>query len=111
MKKVKTKVIRTRSSGNVFKDLVVSRSDEAFEAAKVISKLAQRIAKRGLDGDQAAAIIGIDTQQLMNVLGGQRKGFSLKQLKKLVVDFEASFGARATPPDSAATHHQCDRRL
>lgn len=89
----------TPSSRNVFKDLCVTRSKTAYEAATVIVKLAQRIAKRGLDIDQAAAVIGIDTQQLLDVLGGQRTGFSLKQLKKLVVDFE---GRRGSPPVKAA---------
>jgi len=78
--------------------LCVTRSEAAFEAATVIVKLAQRIAKRGLDVGQAAAVIGIDTQQLLNVLGGRRKGFSVKRLKKLLADFEAG---RDSPPAKA----------
>lgn len=76
----------TRSSGNVFKDLCLNRPKH-LEAAKLIVKLSQVIARRGLSIDQAAVILELDAAELADLLVGRTKGFPAERLKALLASF------------------------
>lgn len=90
----------TRSSGNVFKDLCLNRPKKALEAAKIIVKLSQLIARRGLSIDQAAAVLELHPTDLPDALGGHTRNFSTERLKALVAEFTERTKIETKKPSS-----------
>jgi len=82
----------TRSSGNVFKDIGIARSEQHPLKVQVVHVLARH---SGLTQTAAAARIGIKQPDLSKVLRGYFAGFSLERLlaaaNAMGADFEIAF--------------------
>lgn len=68
------------SSGNVFADLGVSQSSEAFAKAEIAARIAEAIKKRGLTQVRAAALLHITQADVSDLVRGKLKGFSTERL-------------------------------
>ena len=68
------------SSGNVFADLGLEDSEGLLLKAKLATKIAQLIEKKGWTQAQTAERIGLDQPKVSRLLRGQLSGFSADRL-------------------------------
>jgi predicted XRE-type DNA-binding protein len=73
-------VLVHESSGNVFEDLGVSESTEAFAKAELVARIAELVSERGLTQVEAAKVFGIDQPSVSDLLRGRFRGFSSDRL-------------------------------
>ena len=89
--KAKSKVIKTRKSkvrremiqagsGNVFADLGFKDAEELLLKAKLATKIAQLIEKKGLTQAQTAERMALDQPKVSRLLRGELSGFSADRL-------------------------------
>jgi predicted XRE-type DNA-binding protein len=86
MKKTKKTANVTKSSGNVFADLQVPSPEEALAKAKLVSRISQVIADRGLTQAAAAEILGLDQPKISALVRGRLSGFSTERLMRFLND-------------------------
>jgi predicted XRE-type DNA-binding protein len=77
--KAKTEKI-TAGSGNVFADLGFRNGEELLLKAKLATKLAQLIEKKGWTQAQTAQHLSLDQPKVSRLLRGQLSGFSADRL-------------------------------
>lgn len=70
----------TKSSGNVFEDLLLSDSPELMARAQLTRQIAKVIQRKGLKQVQAAQQLGIDQAKISALLRGRFQGFSVERL-------------------------------
>ena len=84
----------TVSSGNVFKDLGLPRSDERLAKAKLAYEINRFIANKGMTQKAAADFLGISRSKMTALRNGRLKSFTLDDLftlmKKLGYDIECN---------------------
>ncbi len=68
------------SSGNVFADLGFSHAEEWQNRARLVARLSQTIAAKGLTQQQACKLIGLSQGKLSALLSGHFKGVSEAKL-------------------------------
>lgn len=68
------------SSGNVFADLGFQDAEERLLKAKLATKIAQLIEKKGWTQTQTAERTGLDQPKVSRLLRGQLSGFSADRL-------------------------------
>jgi predicted XRE-type DNA-binding protein len=116
--KVKAKASKTRrptakrekveiSSGNVFSDLGFGDSEERLLKAKLATKIAQLIEKKGLTQAQTAERTALDQPKVSRLLRGQLSGFSADRLiavlNRLGHSVEVRISARERAPEKSYT--------
>ena len=69
-----------RGSTNVYADLGFRAPGDMLVKAKLVSKIADLIAERGLTQSKAAVLLGIPQPKLSKMLRGQFRGFSERKL-------------------------------
>ena len=67
-------------SGNVFADIQVTDSNEAFAKAEIAVLIASAIARRGLTQAEAAVKLGVDQADVSDLVRGKLRGFSTDRL-------------------------------
>jgi predicted XRE-type DNA-binding protein len=67
-------------SGNVFADLRVPESNEAFAKAEIAVRIASAIERRGLTQVAAAAELGVSQADVSDLVRGKLGGFSTDRL-------------------------------
>ena len=67
-------------SGNVFADLRLPASNEAFAKAEIAVQIASAIERRGLTQAAAAAKLGVDQADVSDLVRGKLSGFSTDRL-------------------------------
>lgn len=89
----------TPSSGNVFADLNLPRSEDLLAKAELAAKIIAEIQRRRLTQSQAAAILGIDQPKVSALKQGKLAGFSIERLMRLLLmlgrDIEITVKGRA----------------
>jgi predicted XRE-type DNA-binding protein len=87
------KVKRTRSSGNVFRDLGFSGDEAEYlkVRAELMVNLQKLIAARGLTQAQAAKLLGVTQPRMSDLIRGHIDLFSIDTL----IDMVARLGIRA----------------
>lgn len=95
------------SSGNVFADLGFKDSEERLLKAKLATKIAQLIEKKGLTQTQTAQRTSLDQPKVSRLLRGQLSGFSADRLfailNRLGHSVEVRISAKERPPEKAHT--------
>ncbi len=84
VKKRKTEITVTPSSGNVFADLGLAEPEEELIKAQLASHIRQTIKRRRLTQIAAANLIGIDQPKISAVLNGRLANFSSERLMRLL---------------------------
>jgi predicted XRE-type DNA-binding protein len=79
-KKVRGAGLVREGSGNVFADLHVPDSNEAFAKAEIAVQIASAIERRGLTQVAAAAKLGVDQADVSDLVRGKLGGFSTDRL-------------------------------
>ena len=116
--KVKAKASKTKrrtakrekveiSSGNVFADLGFEDSEERLLKAKLATKIAQLIAKKGWTQAQTATRTALDQPKVSRLLRGQLSGFSADRLfavlNRLGHSVEVRISAKERAPEKSHT--------
>lgn len=95
------------SSGHVFADVGFADSEERLLKAKLASKIAQLIEKKGLTQAQTAQRTALDQPKVSRLLRGQLSGFSADRLfailNRLGHSVEVRISAKERPPEKAHT--------
>lgn len=95
------------SSGNVFADLGFKNSEERLLKAKLATKIAQLIEKKGWTQAQTAQRTALDQPKVSKLLRGQLSGFSADRLfailNRLGHSVEVRISAKERPPEKAHT--------
>jgi predicted XRE-type DNA-binding protein len=116
--KVRAKLTRTKrptakrdkvkiSSGNVFADLGFEDSEERLLKAKLATKIAQLIEKKGWTQAQTAERTALDQPKVSRLLRGQLSGFSADRLfavlNRLGHSVEVRISAKERSPEKSHT--------
>jgi predicted XRE-type DNA-binding protein len=70
----------TKSSGNVFEDLLLPDSPGLMAKAQLTRQIANVIQRKGLTQGQAAQRLGVDQPKISALLRGRFEGFSYERL-------------------------------
>ena len=70
----------TRSSGNVFADLGLPKSDELLAKAALANQIASIVSHRHLTQMEAARVLGTGQPKVSELLAGKLDGFSIERL-------------------------------
>jgi predicted XRE-type DNA-binding protein len=106
-KSTKTKKLKAsrekieHSSGNVFADLGFEDAEERLWKAKLASKIAQLIEKKGWTQAQTAERTGLDQPKVSRLLSGQLSGFSADRLFAILNRLGHSVEVRISPKERA----------
>ncbi|HEX5886296.1 MAG TPA: helix-turn-helix transcriptional regulator [Pyrinomonadaceae bacterium] len=113
MKAIKARKSKARrgiieaSSGNVFADPGFKDAEELLLKAKLATKIAQLIEKKGLTQAQTAERIGLDQPKVSRLLRGQLSGFSADRLfailNRLGHSVEVRISAKERAPENSHT--------
>ncbi len=68
------------SSGNVFQDLAFPNAEEKFAKVKLASAIYDAMEKQELSKEEILAMLGINAEELENLINGRLKSFSLEKL-------------------------------
>ena len=94
-------------SGNVFADLGFEDSEERLLKAKLATKIAQLIEKKGWTQAQTAERTGLDQPKVSRLLRGQLSGFSADRLfavlNRLGHSVEVRISAKERAPEKSHT--------
>ena len=85
VKKRRTKIPVTASSGNVFADLGFAEPEEELTKAQLASHIRQTIKRRRLTQVAAAGLMGIDQPKVSALLNGRLANFSSERLMRLLI--------------------------
>src|SRR6266850_1309158 len=96
-----------RGSGNVFADLGFRDSEERLLKAKLATKIAQLIEKKGWTQTQTAERTGLDQPKVSHLLRGRLSGFSADRLfgilNRLGHSVEVRIAAKERKPEKTHT--------
>jgi len=84
VKKRKTAITVTASSGNVFADLGFAEPEEELTKAQLASHIRQTIKRRRLTQIAAATLLGVDQPKISALLNGRLANFSSERLMRLL---------------------------
>jgi predicted XRE-type DNA-binding protein len=84
VKKRKTEITVTASSGNVFADLGFAEPEEELTKAQLASHIRQTIKRRRLTQIAAATLLGVDQPKISALLNGRLANFSSERLMRLL---------------------------
>jgi predicted XRE-type DNA-binding protein len=88
------------SSGNVFADLGLPRSEELIAKAALAAQIAEVVARRRLTQSQAARILGTGQPKVSELLSGRLDGFSMERLIRYLNALDRDVHIVVTPkPD------------
>ncbi|SRR5258708_4314040 len=94
-------------SGNVFADLGFQDAEERLLKAKLATKIAQLIEKKGWTQSQTAARTALDQPKVSRLLRGQLSGFSADRLfavlNRLGHSVEVRISAKERAPEKSHT--------
>jgi len=95
------------SSGNVFADIGFEDADERLLKAKLATKIAELIAKKGWTQAQTAERTALDQPKISRLLRGQLSGFSADRLfavlNRLGHSVEVRISAKERSPEKSHT--------
>lgn len=74
----------TKSSGNVFEDLLLPDAPGLMARAQLTRQLAKIIQRKGLNQAQAAQRLGVDQPKISALLRGRFEGFSVERLLRFL---------------------------
>ncbi len=72
------------SSGNIFADLELPDPEIRLAKAKLARQIAQVIAERGWQQTEAAESLGLHQSEVVNILRGRLRAFSLDRLMAML---------------------------
>lgn len=72
------------SSGNVYADLGLARAVQLQNKARLVARLAQTIATKGMTQQQAAKMLGVSQGKLSSLLAGHFRGVSEAKLLEML---------------------------
>jgi predicted XRE-type DNA-binding protein len=92
------------SSGNVFADLGLPKSEELLAKAELAVKIISEIERRGLTQSRAASLLGLDQPKVSALKQGRLSGFSIERLLRLVLLLgnDVDIVTRRTPKSRSA---------
>lgn len=73
-----------RGSDNIFEDIGVAHSERVMSRARIMSRVADIIKKRGLTQKEAAALLDIPQSKVSCLMNGKLSMFSLDHLFELL---------------------------
>src|SRR5260370_38573105 len=88
-----------QGSGNVFADLGFQDAEERLLKAKLATKIAQLIEKKGWTQSQTAARTALDQPKVSRLLRGQLSGFSAHRLFAVLNSLGHMVDVRLSPED------------
>jgi predicted XRE-type DNA-binding protein len=93
----------TKSSGNVFEDLLLPDAPGLQARAQLTREIAKVIERKGLTQLQAAHRLGIDQPKISALLRGRFEGFSVERLMRLLnaLDYDVKMVVKARRPAAA----------
>lgn len=87
----------TVSSGNVFEDLALPRSDELLAKAALVNQIASIVTHRHLTQSEAARILGTQQPKVSDLLAGRLDGFSIERLIRFLNALDRDVQIVVTP--------------
>lgn len=97
------KVKRTKSKGNVFRDLGFERPDEWAAKAQIAAHVLRVIEDRGLTQAAAAKILGVSQPEVSNLKHGQFDRFTIDRLFRFLAALDQHVEISIGPQANAAT--------
>jgi predicted XRE-type DNA-binding protein len=95
------------SSGNIFADLGFQDAEQRLLKAKLATRIAQLVEKKGLTQAQTAERTALDQPKVSRLLRGQLSGFSADRLftvlNRLGHSVEVRISAKERPPEKSHT--------
>jgi predicted XRE-type DNA-binding protein len=73
------------SSGNVFADLGLPKSDDLLAKAELATKIIAELQRRRLTQSRAAAVLGIDQPKVSALTQGKLSAFSIERLMRFLL--------------------------
>jgi predicted XRE-type DNA-binding protein len=103
VKKGKSTIPVTESSGNVFADMGLPEAEEELTKAQLASHIRQVIKRQRLTQVAAAALMGIDQPKVSALLNGRLANFSSERLMRLLTALgqDVEITVRAKPRNRA----------
>jgi|SRR5580700_3994194 predicted XRE-type DNA-binding protein len=94
----------TKSSGNVFEDLLLPDAPGLMARAQLTREIAKVIERKKLNQVEAAQRLGIDQPKISALLRGRFEGFSVERLIRLLgaLDQDVKIVVKPRRPASAA---------
>ena len=104
----KEKIEYEIGSGNIFKDLEIPNPEEYLAKTRLAFIIEDLIAESGLELDEVAKILNLNTAKLSTLLEGLLDEFSIDQLFSLsrTLDRSIKTDARRTVPTESETEIQ-----
>jgi predicted XRE-type DNA-binding protein len=87
----------TVSSGNVFEDLGLPKSDELLAKAALANQIASIIVHRHLTQEAAAKVLGTGQPKVSELLSGRLDGFSMERLIRFLNALDRDVQIVVTP--------------
>ncbi len=87
----------TISSGNVFEDLGLPRSDELIAKAALANQIASIVTHRHLTQSEAARILGTRQPKVSDLFAGRLDGFSIERLIRFLNALDRDVQIVVTP--------------
>lgn len=87
----------TVSSGNVFEDLGLPKSDELLAKAALVNQIASIVTHRHLTQEAAARVLGTGQPKVSELLAGKLDGFSIERLIRFLKALDRDVEIIVTP--------------
>ncbi len=94
----------TRSSGNVFADLGLPKSDELLAKAALANQIASIVSHRHLTQMEAARVLGTGQPKVSELLAGKLDGFSIERLIRYLNTLGRDVQIVVTPKPRSRDH-------
>ena len=94
----------TRSSGNVFADLGLPKSDELLAKAALANQIASIVSHRHLTQMEAARVLGTGQPKVSELLAGKLDGFSIERLIRYLNTLGRDVQIVVTPTPRSRAH-------
>ena len=94
----------TRSSGNVFADLGLPKSDELLAKAALANQIASIVSHRHLTQVETARVLGTGQPKVSELLAGKLDGFSIERLIRYLNALDRDVQIVVTPKPRSRDH-------
>jgi len=94
----------TKSSGNVFADLGLPKSDELLAKAALANQIASIVSHRHLTQVETARVLGTGQPKVSELLAGKLDGFSIERLIRCLNALDRDVQIVVTPKPRSRDH-------
>jgi predicted XRE-type DNA-binding protein len=93
-------------TGNVFADLGLPHPDLALAKARLVQRIRELIAERGVTQTKAAELLGLDQPKVSALVRGRVEGYSLDRLFRFLTALGQRVEIVVHSPESSSRRHR-----